>query len=99
MNETQKLRAEVEELRKDQEVLNIRIYLAQQFLLFYRWAYDVLLAYGVNFKDVKEYDEDFVLDEAADMPIAKARNRIVEYLNRLKSGVRAAARRKNFKVH
>lgn len=99
MDETQRLRAEVEELRKDQEVQNIRIYLAQEFLNFYRWAYDCLLHYGVNFKQVKEYDEDFILDEAADMPIARARNRIVEYLHRLRSGVRAAVRRKNFKVH
>jgi hypothetical protein len=99
MNETERLRQEVEELRKDQEVLNIRVYLAHEWLRFYQWAYDVLLAYGVNFKSVKEYQDDAVLEEAMDMPISKARNRIVEYLRRLKSGTRAAARRKNFTVH
>ncbi len=99
MNETDRLRSELGEMRKDLETLNVRVYLAYQLLNFYRWAYDILLAYGVNFKDVKEYNEDTILDEASSLPITKARNKIAEYLKRLRSGVRAAVRRKNFIVH
>lgn len=93
------LKDEAARLRKEVETQGVRLTLAQAWIQFFQLAYDSLLHYGVNYKSLKEVQDDTVLDEAMNMPVTRARDTIVEYLGRCTSAIRAAIRRKNFTVH
>ena len=87
------------ELREDLRVMGIRITLAQAWLDLIHFAYDALLHYGVNYKDLPEYKNTDAVDAAQKMPISKGRDIILHWLSRAKSGINAAIRRKQLKVH
>lgn len=93
------LKKEVGELRKIVDQQGIRLAMAQAWIDFLHWAYDMLAGYEINYKTLKEYKEDRGLDEAMKLPISAAQIKIIEYLGRLRSAIKAAIRRKNFKVH
>lgn len=99
MTTDERLRADVDQLRKQVDQQEIRLTLAQAWIGLYQYAYDALLHYGVNFRSLKEFADTSVLDEALQMPLSQARNKIVEYLGGLKNAIRAAVNRKQFKVH
>lgn len=96
---TQRLADEVAKLRQDIEVIGIRLTLAQAWVGFLNFAHDTLVAHGINFKTLNEYKDSTVLDEAAKMPLTKARDKITTWIEKLHSGLHAAVRRKGFKVH
>ena len=95
----EKLREEATDLRKRLHSVEIRLTLAQAWVGLLTYAYEALLYHGVNYRTLKEYTEDNTLDEAADMPLSAARNKIIHYLGRLQSAIGAAVRRKGFVVH
>lgn len=94
----EELRRETADLRTLIEEQGIRLTLAQAWIEFLHYAYDSLLAYGINYKALKEYD-DHKLDVMADRPLSEARTTIIEYLRTARNGIRAAIRRKNFTTH
>lgn len=93
------LKREVAALREQVNAQEIRLTLAQAWINFYQYAYDALMHHGVNFKVLREYRDSTVLDDAQDMPLTEARNVITEYLGKVRNAIRAAVRRKGFKVH
>lgn len=95
---TEKLQQELNEVRKEVNSLGIRLTLAEAWVGFLHFAYDALLSHGVNYRTLREYQEDDTLDTARKLPLSQARQKIVAYLLRLKSGINAAARRKALKV-
>lgn len=99
MERDERLQADVDQLRKQVDQQEVRLTLAQAWIGLYQYAYDALLHYGVNFRSLKEFANTSVLDEALQMPLSQARNKIVEYLGGLKNAIRAAVNRKQFKVH
>lgn len=98
-NSEEHLRSELEGLRKQVQSQEVRLTLAQSWVQFLMRAYDALLHYGVNYRDLKEIQDTRGIDDAQDMPITKARDIIIDYLKRGDSAIRAAIRRKSFKVH
>lgn len=95
----EKLAEEVENLRKKNNEVEVRLTLAQAWVGFLTHAFDALLHHGVNYRDLKEYKDTELLDDAQDLPITHARDNIVGWLGTLHNGIRAAIRRKGFKVH
>ena len=100
-NETaiERLRKEITKVRKQVNVQEIRLTLAQAWVSFYEFAYDALLYHGINYRTLKEYKDSSKLDDAQKMPITQARQVVIEWLDKLRNGVSAAVRRKNFKLH
>lgn len=94
-----RLREEVASLSKMVTEQGIRLTLAQAWIDFYQYAYDALRAYGVDFKRLNEFHKVGLIEEARELPITQARAKIITYIGELRNGVRAAIRRKNFKVH
>jgi hypothetical protein len=96
---TERLQKELAAVRKDVEVMGIRLTLAQAWVGFLSFAYDALLHHGVNYRSLKDYKDSTELDDAQKMPISQARDKIVTWLGRLQSSIHAATRRKQFTVH
>jgi hypothetical protein len=96
---TDKIQKELAEVRKDVETLGVRLTLAQAWVGFLHFAYDALLYHGVNYRTLREYVNSTDLDDAQKLPVTQARDKITGWLGRLQSGINAAVRRKNFKVH
>lgn len=97
MEDKDRLSKELADLRKEVNTQGVRLTLAQAWLNLYTKGYDALLYYGVNFKDLKEYKDEFP-EEAMQMPVTKARNTFIAWMGRLESAIHAAVRRKGFKL-
>lgn len=97
MSDKERLSKELAELRKEVNLQGVRLTLAQAWINLYTRGYDALLHYGVNFKDLREYKDEFPND-AMDMPVTQARNVFVTWMGRLESAIHAAVRRKGFKL-
>lgn len=96
---TEDILKEVAELRKTVEEQGIRITLAQAWMGLLGRGYDALLHYGINYQSLKEFDDDGLLEDARDLPLSRARDKIVAYIGRVHTGINAAIRRKSFKTH
>lgn len=90
---------ELSAVRKDLNILGVRLTLAQAWIDFLHTAYDALLHHGINYRTLKEYANSTELDDAQKLPITAARDKIIHWLRRIESGVHAAVRRKSLKVH
>lgn len=88
---------ELANLRKEVNVQGIRLTLAQLWIGLYSKAYDSLLHYGVNFKDLREYKEDYP-DGAEKLPINQGRTEISHWIKKVENAIKAAVRRKGFKL-
>lgn len=99
MTVKEKLSQEIAEIRKRLNTLEVRLTLAQAWVSFQNYAYDSLLYHGVNYRDLKEYKDSTELDDAQKLTVTAGRDKIVQWLGRVKSGIRAAVRRKGFTVH
>lgn len=63
-------------------------------------AYDALRSYGVDFKTLREWKENEVLDEARKLKPQAMSEKVVAYLQRLRNAITAAVNRKvNIKLH
>ncbi|MBO6814573.1 MAG: hypothetical protein JJ891_06920 [Rhizobiaceae bacterium] len=98
MTEKRLLEAELEKIKKRLNTMEIRVSLAQGWVGLLRKAYDALLYHGVNYQTLPEYKDDDTLTEAQDMPISLARNKIINWMSRMESGIEAAVRRKSFRL-
>ena len=96
---TERLQRELAEVRKDVEVLGVRLTLAQAWVGFLNFAYDALLHHSVNYRSLPEYKNSKELDDAQKLPVTQARDKIVGWLGRLQSAIHANVRRGQFKVH
>ena len=87
---------ELASLRKEVNAHGIRLTLAQLWIGLYSRAYDALLHYGVNFKDLREYEE--YPDDAEKLPIGQGRTEITHWIKKVENAIKAAVRRKGFKL-
>lgn len=92
-----KLTAELKAVRERLSTVEVRLTLAQAWVQFLNYAYDALLTHGVNYRTLREYAESTEPDDVQDLPISRARDKIVTWLGRLESAVAAAVRRKGFR--
>jgi hypothetical protein len=73
--------------------LGTRLRLAQAAIGLYKKAYDALLYYGVNFRSLPTFEQ-----QTPDDPM-KAPQAYMSWVQRMRSDIDAAVRRKGFKVH
>lgn len=91
--------AELSNAEKDAELklLRVRFQLASGFVDLLRYAYDALLHYGVNYKNLPAYKDEALLDEARKLPASQGFDKFVEWMARVKHDIRAAINRKGFR--
>lgn len=83
-------------LEKENQVLGVRLTLAQAFVHLLHTAYDTLLYHRVNYRELPEFQDDRALEQAAKTDILKGRALIIEWIERLERAIVAAGRRKTF---
>jgi hypothetical protein len=70
----------------------------QAFAQMLERAFDALLHHGVNYRDLPEWKDHRLLDEAERLPLTRGQERYIEWIKRLESGIRAAIHRKGMKT-
>ncbi|MBK1871554.1 hypothetical protein [Taklimakanibacter albus] len=86
-------------LQKTNTELSTKLNLAYAFIDMLRRGYDALLHYSINYQSLPEYTNDSPLDDLSKKPLAQVHMEAMNWMQRVKSGIDAAVRRKNFKVH
>lgn len=83
----------------ENRILHIRIRLAQFFQTMLVAAFDALLHHGVNYRELPEYKDSELLDQALGngVDVAKGEPMVVKWIERVNSGIKAAIRRKQFR--
>lgn len=94
-----RLKDEEDYSKADRQDLVARLMHAQIFGQFLLKGYQALRSYGVDFMRLPEWQDQTELEEAAKLKPHAAQSRIVAYFVRLENALRAAIRRKQFKVH
>lgn len=79
-----------------EEALRIRLPMAQAFVAMLHKAYDALLHYGINYRDLPAYKDQTLLDEAKTLPLRRGQVSYLEWMKRVRSDIEAAIRRKMF---
>lgn len=96
---------ELAALRKEVDEMGIRFTLAEAWIALYRLAYDALRSWSIDFMKLPEYGLGYPafnsnkVDAVDKLPLSQARNVYIEWINKVSTGIRAAVRRKQFKVH
>lgn len=80
-----------------EEVLRVRISLAQAFAQMITKGYDALLHYGINFRDLPEYRDSKLIDEGSRLSLLRGQEKYMEWMKRVENGIRAAINRKTFR--
>lgn len=80
-----------------QEVLRVRLTMAQAFAQMMLRAFDALLHYDVNYRDLPEYKDTQLLDDAARLPLQRGQESYIEWMRRIENGIKAAIQRKLFR--
>lgn len=84
--------------KADRQDLVARLMHAQAFGHFLLSAYNALRSYGVDFMKLKEWQDQSDLDKAARLVPHAAQPIIVGYFVRLENALKAAIRRKQFRL-
>lgn len=82
-----------EELRVSQT----RLTMVEAFVKFLMEAFDALLHHNVNYRNLPEYSDQTLLDEAHTLPLREGALSYHRWLERMTHAVRAAIRRKHFR--
>ena len=85
------------ELRKELHVARVRIQLAQTFVDLVLYAYDALLSHAINYRNLPEWKDSTLMDRAAKEELSMGQSTMIEWMRRVKHGIRAAIARKGIK--
>ena len=81
-----------------EEELSVQITVTKAWLGLWQIAYDALLNHGINFRNLKEYKDDALLDKAMeDGDIRRGQVHLLEYIKRLANGIKASIRRRGIR--
>lgn len=94
-----RLNDEVDYVKADRQDLVARLMSAQAMGHFLLYAYDMLRSYGVDFKKLPEWNDQTELEEAAKLKPHAGLPRNIGWIQRLENALRAAVRRKQFKLY
>ncbi len=84
---------------EDRQDLIARLMQAQALNVFLLKAYAAAANWGVNFKGLKEWQDQSELDDVHKLKPHQAQQKIINYMSRLDSALDAAIRRAQFKLH
>jgi hypothetical protein len=87
-----------ERLMEENRVLSIRLTLAQAWAAFLQFAYDTLLSFGINYRNMPTYQDTAALDEANDATPEEGHAGIMGWIGRIERDLVAAVRRKGLKL-
>ena len=82
---------------KELEVASVRLTMAQAFGQLMVKAFDALLHHGVNYRNLPEYKDEALLDEAKTLPLQRGFASYMRWMERVENGLAAAVRRKTFR--
>lgn len=91
------VKAATTEADERERLLSVRLQLAHAFTSMWLRAYDALLSYSINVRDLKEYKDTSLLDRGLAGDLETGRGLILEYIKRVESGIAAAIRRKQMR--
>lgn len=86
-------------LTRENRELGAKLNIAYAFIDTLRAGYDALLNFGINYQSLPEYKQDSPLDDLGKKPLEEVKVTSIAWLARVKSGIEAAIRRKNFRIH
>lgn len=72
--------------------------MAQAFAQMLLKAYDALLHFQINYRELPAYKDQALLEEAKELVITEGRNRYLLWIERICNGIDAAVRRKQFRL-
>ncbi len=82
----------------ENRLLSVKLNIAHAFISMWLRAYDALLSHQVNVRDLPEYRDQKLLDEGLGKgDLEQGRNKVLEYIKRVESGIMAAIRRKSMR--
>lgn len=99
MIEDDKQQAYYDRLEHENKVLGVRVTLLQAFVHLLHTAYDTLLNYGVNYRDLPEYKADDALDVAMRVDVLYARSMLMTWMEKLENAIVAAGKRAWMRKH
>lgn len=94
-----RLKDEVDLVKEDRLDLVARLMNARVMGTFLLKAYHALRSYGVDFMKLPEWLDQTELEEANRLKPHAAQWKVINYFTKLENALRAAIRRKQFKVH
>lgn len=77
-------------------MLACRLLMAQAFAQLLVKAFDALLHYNINFRNLPEYQDRTLLDEADKLVILQGCQKVMLWMERVDHAIDAAIRRKQF---
>lgn len=80
-----------------EKVVRVRLAMAHAFAQMLGKAFDALLYHGVNYRDLPEYKDTALLEQAERLPMSRGQGRYIEWMKRIESAITAAVKRKSFK--
>ena len=78
-------------------VSNVRLMLAQVYLKMKRKAYDALLHHGINFRELRAFKDQTLLEDARNLTLARGQEAYIEWCRRVEHDIDAAITRKSFR--
>ncbi len=73
-----------------------RLLMAQAYIHLWEKAYDALLYHSINYRDLPEYQDQTLLDDARRVVVLQGRQKVLLWIERVEHGIEAAIRRKTF---
>lgn len=84
---------------KEKAALSARMIMAQAFAKMLLHAYDALLHFSVNYRNLPAYKDQTLLEEGEKLVVVEGRNKYLLWIERLTNAISAAVRRAQFKLH
>lgn len=81
------------------EMLAARLQMAQAFSVMLLRAYDALLHFEINYRDLPAYKDQTLLEEGEKLIVAEGCHKYLLWIERLDHDIDAAVRRKQFSLH
>lgn len=79
------------------EAIRARLLAARGYGQMMDQAYDALLHHNVNYRNLPEFKDQRLVEEAAKLPPPRSADRYLLWMERLTNAIRAAVRRAGFK--
>lgn len=80
-----------------ERVIRVRVSMIQAFAQMLDRAFDALLYHQINYRDLPEWNDTSLLDEAQSVSLVRGHSIYIEWIKRVESGIRAAINRKGMR--
>lgn len=81
----------------EDRIIRARLTMLQAFGHMMHEAFDAMLHHSVNYRDIPEYRDQTLLEEASKVPLTRGVDKYLAWIGKVTNGIRAAVRRKSFR--